>query len=516
MGKYINELRRKTTNETLAKRAKGLLKKWRGQVLPSTVSNGSTTPKTGRVGPTSVPHHHHPSPITAATINNAVNNKKRPLSSLSIDDSSNTSSNKRAKLNGSTELLYISDNSNSCDVKNKQNCNPLVNKDLTLTFTGRVSTTSVEPPPPAQPPEQKKRGRKKGSKNHKTLQVQAEESFTNKMAVSVNAKVKTTQELLASIQNKSLSSIRSSPVGKLKQDKETIKIESPKIKIQPESDDEIIEIIDPVKVEDESVKVEKEDLVEKVEVNDNDEEPKNEESVEDILRKLPKVDYDRLDSEDIGIPECSCIQPEPRNITIAFEEPSKSSIFDVPESIISVESVDRTSNIITTNIDEPYIDPDCPALAYYQRKYHLGDKYITELRVNEFHSKYLSEINGNKCDKTVNQRICDSKTNDGLYSNIVPNFYENLIKDINLNKSVAEVERTIKCCDPYLPSESSLIDNQTLTTTPSTILCDKTILMNDGEEQLDNHDNFREFHECVSLRTYNDELLHILPYVVID
>lgn len=513
MGKYINELRRKTTNETLAKRAKGLLKKWRGQVLPSTVSNGSTPAKVARVVPASVPHHHHPSPITAATINNAVNNKKRPLSSLSIDDSSNTSSNKRAKLNGSTELLYISDNSNSCDVKNKQNCNPL--KDIALTFTGRVST-SVEPEPPPQPPEQKKRGRKKGSKNHKTLQVQAEESFTNKMAVSVNAKVKTTQELLASIQNKSLSSIRSSsiaPVGKLK---ETIKIESPKIKIQPESDDEIIEIIDPVKVEDESVidKV-KEELVEKVkeeDVEDDDDEPKKEESVEDILRKLPKVDYDRLDSSDLGIPECSCIEPEPRNITIAFEEPSKSSIFDVPESQ-SVESVDRTSNIVT----EAYIDPDCPASAYYQRKYHLGDEYVTDLRVNEFHSKYLNEINGNKCDKTVNQRICDSNAKaaeNGLYSNIVPNFYENLIKDINLNKTVAEVERTIKCCDvdPYLPSESSLIDNQTI---PSTILCDKTILNNDGEEQLD-HDNFREFHQCVSLRSYNDELLHILPYVVID
>lgn len=49
----------------------------------------------------------------------------------------------------------------------------------------------------------KKRGRKKGSKNHKSLLDEAETSFTNKMAVSRgNAKVKTTQELIASLQNK--------------------------------------------------------------------------------------------------------------------------------------------------------------------------------------------------------------------------------------------------------------------------------------------------------------------------
>lgn len=35
LGKYINHLRRKTANESLARRAKNLLKKWREMVLPS-------------------------------------------------------------------------------------------------------------------------------------------------------------------------------------------------------------------------------------------------------------------------------------------------------------------------------------------------------------------------------------------------------------------------------------------------------------------------------------------------
>lgn len=35
LGKYINHLRRKTANESLARRAKNLLKKWREMVLPA-------------------------------------------------------------------------------------------------------------------------------------------------------------------------------------------------------------------------------------------------------------------------------------------------------------------------------------------------------------------------------------------------------------------------------------------------------------------------------------------------
>lgn len=35
LGRYINLLRRKTANESLARRAKNLLKKWREMVLPS-------------------------------------------------------------------------------------------------------------------------------------------------------------------------------------------------------------------------------------------------------------------------------------------------------------------------------------------------------------------------------------------------------------------------------------------------------------------------------------------------
>lgn len=44
LGKYINELRRKTNNDALAKRAKDLVRRWRDMVLPSAASTPQPTP----------------------------------------------------------------------------------------------------------------------------------------------------------------------------------------------------------------------------------------------------------------------------------------------------------------------------------------------------------------------------------------------------------------------------------------------------------------------------------------
>ncbi|XP_043289673.1 mediator of RNA polymerase II transcription subunit 26 isoform X4 [Venturia canescens] len=44
LGKYINELRRKTTNDALAKRAKDLVRRWRDMVLPSSHPTPQPTP----------------------------------------------------------------------------------------------------------------------------------------------------------------------------------------------------------------------------------------------------------------------------------------------------------------------------------------------------------------------------------------------------------------------------------------------------------------------------------------
>lgn len=51
LAKYINQLRRKTTNEQLARQAKNLLKKWRDNLMPAIASGSQPPPATAAVAP---------------------------------------------------------------------------------------------------------------------------------------------------------------------------------------------------------------------------------------------------------------------------------------------------------------------------------------------------------------------------------------------------------------------------------------------------------------------------------
>ncbi|XP_044726601.1 mediator of RNA polymerase II transcription subunit 26 [Chrysoperla carnea] len=791
LGKYINELRKKTSNEILAKRAKELLKKWRDQVIPSSQSNSNTathqqhqhqhqnqnsmtitniTSSANGTIPTATSktkQHQHlmaynntdRSSSPDLNLNRSMNHKKRPLSTISIDDSSN--GRKRIKMNGrhphhhnisSNDQIYISDNSNSSpNIKKIQHNSSLIvlnsdsnsnfsdrvpptitdahdalNNDTNLTFSGRnlgvntssssllnesssssrtssVTPTPQQPPPTIQTatplppilqkPEPKKRGRKKGSKNHKTLLVQAEESFTNKMAVSVNSKVKTTQELLASIQNKTnlvrpttttttpqsqsssvqitkkvispkiLNNFGDSPkryqnsspkLSENKNLKTTIidintSSKSPSLTIQrtaspkPEnkflsklkersdspikidldsensrssyqdsvvcitregtSDDAESEIIDlDVHEDDEDVPKTSKVLVPEDDVKVESPPGAEEETikvddatstVEEILAKLPKIDYSVLYETDEDEPTCTCpvVQPvvatsNEHNITVEFHEDGTNgddgsgnnlrgstscSIFDVPDEnsgggnsesrtnmivkqtqidkIISSKSDDEDGDEEDVDDEEVYDVSTCPAKRYLDEKYRLVDDLdkISDERVEELHTCFLDTINGNKCDKTVNQRICDDKSDvGGFFSNIVPNFHagEIIKKDITL-ESINYIKYKQIIPYPLLTTSSDHVQDDTgsdnRTTTSDQQCCDESTTTNNTTTKCSNsssssvalgqqqqheddadadkhlsHDNFREFHECVSLRSYNDELLHILPYVVLD
>ncbi|CAH2014674.1 unnamed protein product [Acanthoscelides obtectus] len=215
LGKYINELRKKTTNEALSKRAKELVKKWRNAVLPE--SNGQIKQTT--------------SPPLATqedvNLNQYKASKKRPAKE---PPDLNAVALKRPKLNGGIPELDFSDNSNSSfkDViamkQQHQQMEPKLQqqaKEREVIVINSDSNSSLpekgDPPLDQQMP--KKRGRKKGSKNHKNLIDEAETSFTNKLAVSRgNSKVKTTQELIASLQNKSSNPVVNSISTKPKED----------------------------------------------------------------------------------------------------------------------------------------------------------------------------------------------------------------------------------------------------------------------------------------------------------
>lgn len=206
-------MRRRTSNESLAKRAKELLKKWRDLILPN--ANGQVKP---------VPTAASNNIVTSSSIGGGersnspdtgqllLKSRKRPA--RSTPEPHNTAPKRPvSSLNGQSREFDFSDNSN-CSIKDftpaaRKSDVIFINSDSNSSLPDHHSldshsndTLDMVDSSTAVP---KKRGRKKGSKNHKNLIIAAEESFTNKMsAVSRNSKVKTTQELLADLQNRTV------------------------------------------------------------------------------------------------------------------------------------------------------------------------------------------------------------------------------------------------------------------------------------------------------------------------
>lgn len=180
MGRHINNLRRNTKNESLAKSAKGLLKKWRNAVLPESNGQLKQTSKDD------------------VNLNELRNRKRPPKDNLEHLTTTVVPNIKRTKLNGTNEFDF-SDNSNSSfkDAINSNsggsipdgvilshNKNVNVNNVVVINSDSNSSIPDIKTEPVLEQPQPKKRGRKKGSGNHKNLIDEAETSFTNKMAVS--------------------------------------------------------------------------------------------------------------------------------------------------------------------------------------------------------------------------------------------------------------------------------------------------------------------------------------------
>lgn len=516
LGKHINELRRKATTESLQKRSKELVKRWRRLLFPN--SNGQltqTSPVSGR-GPTE-------------DVNlNQLQSRKRPAS-----DKSDSNSQKRFRMNGTSELDF-SDNSNSSfkDVLNSSKAEServiLINSDSNSSFHDARQDPVLEQQQP------KKRGRKKGSKNHRNLLDEAETSFSNKMAVSRgNAKVKTTQELVASLQNRSstnmavpaASSSNSRPamddlMERAAKLTERVSIIDQKLntnanrknsqkKLQRSSlvveggssrNDKIIESGIVVNVantlEDEIIVVDdfdqdvkpdpldldglKEDP-DKSEAPDPDLLPKSY-SIEEAIALLPPIDYSNLeDSEDE--PRCTCVLKETKNEGFSLDDPD------------SNEDTDRIEFIEDCN---------CEAKRYLEEKYHKSE--ITEERAKMLNDYLLPGINSNASAGT--DRKDAEISEDGLYLNVVPNVYIDLLPK-RLAESASDFEG-----ENY--KRYSISD------------CKRTKGMCENDEEVnasasdvasdikDASSTFREFHETVETPSYNGETFRILPYVIID
>ncbi|KAL3271548.1 hypothetical protein HHI36_022025 [Cryptolaemus montrouzieri] len=496
LGKYVNELRRKTTNESLSKRAKELVKKWKNLVLPETngqlKQNCQALPSTDR--------------------QDIDKSRKRPAQ----DPPDNISQIKRTKINGQTSEFDFSDNSNSSfkDVIHSNKINELkananvilINSDSnsSLPDTGRQ-----DPPLEQQLP--KKRGRKKGSKNHRNLVDEAESSFTSKLAVSRgNSKVKTTQELIAGLQNKSNTSILNLPPlnSKPKEDlnqraakltervsiiDQTLYTNSNRSKQKnrfssklnfSEKNDRIIEsgsvINDKSLSGHTSTKDEDEEIIvvddiepnEEIKEEEEEEQPEPEPApssvtVEEILAQLPPVDRTKLDEDSEDEPWCSCYLKENKSFFSVVDEGTETE----PEQQNRFEFVE---------------DDQCAAKTFYTNKYHFDD--VDECRVHQLSQECLPNVNGNLTVGPKDEIV--EKDEYGLFVNVVPNVYSECklkgdTPDENFKK--------------YSISENAPVD--------------ETIEKRTGDNAFK---GFAEWHECIETPSYNGEILKILPYVVID
>lgn len=458
----MNELRRKTDNDSLSKRAKELVKKWRNMVLPE--SNGQLK---------AVPQD--------------LDRKRTASKSPTIENI------KRPKLNGQSAEFELSDNSNSSfkDVINMKYKRDviLINSDS----NSSIPETKQDPLLEQQLP--KKRGRKKGSKNHKNLIDEAETSFTNKLAVSRgNSKVKTTQELIASLQNKNNTSVNSSPV----KPKEDLNIRAAKLtervsiidqklnttnrfknsqkknQVQKitlgEKNDKVIESGSVINdkslissVDEEIIILDDVDATEKIEskpVQDQILEQSVQHkvtslSVEEALAQLPPIDTSELDCEDPQ-PICSCILKEHKDFAVD----------DTDELGQPFEFVE---------------DSGCSARKFFDER-----STKAQIASEDLHTKHIENVNGNwgmgvaKNGPEINE--------DGLYVNVVPNVNnESIPKDVKVDFSCENYKK-------YSISESG--DN--------------------SEERTGGDKVFREWHEVLDTPSYNGEILKILPYVIID
>lgn len=533
MGKHVNQLRRNTNNESLAKRAKDLVRKWRDMVLPD--SNGQLK---------SAPNDSHPQ--------EDLQSKKRPAK-----EPLENSTIKRSRVNGQMSELDFSDNSNSSfkDVITSKSTTKSV---IIINSDSNSSMPDTKQEPLLEQQQPKKRGRKKGSKNHKNLIEEAETSFSNKLNVSRgNAKVKTTQELLADLHirsnNSALSNASSKPIEDLNEraakltervsiidqklnansnryrnsqkkfnlnksnatDKGEV-IESGMVSnlknaaisnTSPNSkgsdsylnlknalqtnnipDDEIIIVDDNEaeiehKVEPKSeAKVEKEQPVV----------PKSL-TVEEALALLPPIDPSVLDEKDPQ-PQCSCQLIENK-------------------TDFSVEDDEEVNLQHTFEFVE---DSNCSAKSYLTEKYHLDSEMLDE-RVQRLHAECIPNVNGNY---GVGSCTNDSQGTDenGLYLNVVPNVNtENLPKfsSIDYTQPASENFKKYSISEKLPDSNNKCVegvaknDNSELNST----------VQNGGSDSNNGNSDtqtFREWHEVLDTPSYNGEILKILPYVIID
>lgn len=338
----------------------------------------------------------------------------------------------------------------------------------------------------------KKRGRKKGSKNapkNLSFDRYEEDVVKEKMASIVrNPKVKTTRELLECIQKESsLDNLRNKTWSSLGVDGDKTRNSSPSHKLLNKNE-----------ISDYDMTLSKTEHIHKFLRSQNEaEDDFGHRSIENDHRDI-KVEKSEVDSKSESRPlsrVSDVIVP-----TVASESSKSLEILEpVEEDIIDVEKIDsieepppkakKLETVEEILAKLPVINAD-EILWSDSESSSSGEDEPREVKVTEndvdcLHSQHIEGVNGN-----WNEGALIENLNHGLKVPI-----GNLLIDGDKE-----------------PKPNSKPNKETVGNDEQLDRNSNNLEVNKGSHD----DNFREWQECVSKTSYNRELLHILPYVIID
>ncbi|KAK9500739.1 hypothetical protein O3M35_001943 [Rhynocoris fuscipes] len=330
LGRDINELRRKTRNESLAKRTKDLVRRWRDLILPqsdaptpdATHQNGASRPAaaaTATAVPSRAVRTHPISP--AISLPNSDKSSISPALSTRVEAVPRTNAaNKRLRKDINIPIINEVKRSNesSPELPSKRiklETQPIESQEIKPRINGdHYDSVSSDCEIVNFTPSIKQKNRKKAPKDRTQKESTSDDIVKEKIALIARVpKVKTTQELLAGLQSRSSDTPENS-VNNPVVDHDVVKNKTEHIarflRSQADNVEDIDEGKSPHSTEIPSITGSEAEAIPVIkEETQNDTQPCLR-TTEEILARLPPIDYDSIKWDETPLPS-----PTTREVT---------------------------------------------------------------------------------------------------------------------------------------------------------------------------------------------------------